>query len=262
MIRPSRRRAPVSEPHVNRAKAFTLVELLVVIGIISILISILMPALQRVRVQAYTVNCASNMRQLMLAFHMFAAENKGHLPGNWVDHNQPNTSHRGWMFNVGESYTQAPEAGTIFRYVNNKKVYLCPALGSDGQGDGITSNGHFDYASFGVFSGAKVTNIKAESRFTFPGTTQYEMFPTPIIVEETSDALNRDNMETLHNFSDRMGKVHKGGSNYASIDGSVHWFKHHVGASTFSWSSRSPRNDNLGMFYGGFELGFGWWNTQ
>src|SRR4051812_48854971 len=64
----------------ERNSAFTLVELLVVIGIIAILISILLPALNNARNKANAVKCASNMRQLAIFCQMFAGENKGHLP--------------------------------------------------------------------------------------------------------------------------------------------------------------------------------------
>jgi prepilin-type N-terminal cleavage/methylation domain-containing protein/prepilin-type processing-associated H-X9-DG protein len=64
----------------SRRRAFTLVELLVVIGIIAILISILFPALNRTRDKARAVQCASNMRQLYLYCSMFAQDNKGNLP--------------------------------------------------------------------------------------------------------------------------------------------------------------------------------------
>jgi prepilin-type N-terminal cleavage/methylation domain-containing protein/prepilin-type processing-associated H-X9-DG protein len=67
-----------------RKSAFTLVELLVVIGIIALLISILLPALNRARASANNVKCLSNLRSIGQAVMIYVNQNKGSLPyGRW-----------------------------------------------------------------------------------------------------------------------------------------------------------------------------------
>jgi prepilin-type N-terminal cleavage/methylation domain-containing protein/prepilin-type processing-associated H-X9-DG protein len=64
----------------NRVGGFTLVELLVVIGIIALLISILLPALNRARESGRIVKCMSNIRQVNLALQQYLNENRGFIP--------------------------------------------------------------------------------------------------------------------------------------------------------------------------------------
>jgi prepilin-type N-terminal cleavage/methylation domain-containing protein/prepilin-type processing-associated H-X9-DG protein len=75
-------RSPVI--NARRTGGFTLVELLVVIGIIALLVSILLPALNRVRAQATSIKCLANLRSIGQAIVVYANNNKGSLPyGFW-----------------------------------------------------------------------------------------------------------------------------------------------------------------------------------
>jgi prepilin-type N-terminal cleavage/methylation domain-containing protein len=220
-------------------RAFTLVELLVVIGIIALLIAMLLPALGKVKEQANGLKCQANLRTMMQGCLMFAADYKGHLPGNDSDRGNPDWWKRDpyWGPPQGgtSTYTlaEAPKNGTIFKYIRNRDVYFCPTVQNVGavqasQGTNLA----FDYAMFKSFTGAKLSKIKSISYFNrYPGPkgnaispTAVQM-PTPYICQEHSSTLNGTNMEPGHSNVDAIAVVHSGGSFYASIDGSVHWFK-------------------------------------
>ncbi len=83
--RPRLPSAPTPAARVSRTHGFTLVELLVVIGIIAILVALLMPALSAARESARTLKCLSNLRQIGQASLMYSNDNKGVvMPCTWV----------------------------------------------------------------------------------------------------------------------------------------------------------------------------------
>lgn len=216
-----------------KRRAFTLVELLVVIGIIAILIAMLLPALQKVKEKGNAVKCQANLKALATAILMFSNDNKGHLPGNDSDCGRAKYEERcflsGPLAGPGTFvFTNVPKQGTIFKYTKNEQIYLCPTLaytsaGTQGAG-GENSNGRFDYGMFKGLSGAKLSKLKQTVRFTNQAQGKPPIFvPTPLIVQEKGVHMNGPNMEGGHSNQDLLSKVHGKGSYYATLDASVHW---------------------------------------
>jgi prepilin-type N-terminal cleavage/methylation domain-containing protein/prepilin-type processing-associated H-X9-DG protein len=79
-----------------RRSAFSLIELLVVLAVISILLGILLPTMEHVRHQAYIDKCASNLRQIGLGISTYTSENQGNYPRTLYDPSQPLTAGTGF----------------------------------------------------------------------------------------------------------------------------------------------------------------------
>jgi len=117
-----------ASPGWARNAGFTLVELLVVIGIIAVLISILLPALSAAREQANTVKCLSNMRQIGQAQAAYAADFKGFVvpPAYLIPGDQYNEENYATTL-VNMKYLQAPgKIDLTSAPGGDNSVFFCP----------------------------------------------------------------------------------------------------------------------------------------
>lgn len=234
-------------------RGFTLIELLVVIGIIAVLMSMLLPALNKAREQATTLQCASQLRQVSTAMMAYASNNRGYYPGwsgwlVWGYYGTPLAGTNGDQSVGVESWTEL-----LIPYMDNAPadfkhppaVYHCPAFPAEqaftyfnsarwlnywagGTGPGVVSN------PIPTRTNLQVSEIKYSSEFILSGDcTQPQLYPgtfEPYNTGETlqdSDHDDADSPGILFFGDDQYGQnMHRAGNNILFADGHVLPFKH------------------------------------
>jgi len=214
-------------------KAFTLVELLVIIAVVVVLIVLQLPALAKVNRQTLQAQCAGNLRQFALAVHIYAGENNDRLPpatGNWP-----------WDM-------ATPVADAIVLYGAPRPVLYCPAFPEqnvDGLWNYSPAFRVIGYVtSFGPAPSISTTNLNTTL-------TPQRTSPGPILLPPGRPALrvlvadsvmsqigqNNPSLRTTYQFasipggsgpafthrSSHLDKLYPTGGNVAMMDGHVEW---------------------------------------
>jgi len=114
------------KPRENRKQqAFTLIELLVVIAIIAILAALLLPTLVSAKERAKRTSCINNVRQFLLATHLYANDNEQQVPSGASDSHLPNG-----ILDDSIPVLSGSTRTQVVQYAGNYKVLGCPSLGA------------------------------------------------------------------------------------------------------------------------------------
>lgn len=216
----------ISFPPMNSRRAFTLVELLVVIAVIGVLAGLLLPALAKSKENGKRINCTSNLRQLSLSATLYSGDNDGIYP--------PRDLFSPWPTQLKSGY-------------QDLRLLVCPAdiqPATNSTAEASSAPRSYLMNMFSdYFEGAlSAPDWKLFVKGRFPGSIRQENIPHPVEtvlfgekktgadelyvdVRSVASSLLGVTEQARHSRTGG-GKSESGGSNHAFVDGSVRYFRY------------------------------------
>jgi prepilin-type processing-associated H-X9-DG protein/prepilin-type N-terminal cleavage/methylation domain-containing protein len=210
-------------------RAFTLVELLVVIAVIAILIALLLPALRGVREQARQLSCASNLRQTGVLLMAYANQSNQYMPLAFTDYMNPADPRTNWPkaledLKVVQSSHNVASTPAMSKFsmlycpayrVDVRRSYAMPRTKDDNSSRSIGG------AVRGRWPGRPIGSW--EKYYVWTRLTEFVRPAQRIALIESKD----NDLAVGENWGDYVNTWdtarHRGGANYLFVDGHVEW---------------------------------------
>lgn len=214
-------------------RAFSLVELLVVIGIVGLLIALLLPTLSRSREAAKTVQCLSQLRQLGTAIFNYATNNRGLTPAWSYRHEYPNDPYVGDP--TAPNWSGPGWVVLLERYTNQKPdgpLYNCPAYPDAERRVNYFMGARWMYKQRPLLRSIPLGRIKTSTAYILSGDcTAQAYYPPPFGTNADSpyDDIDKDDGVTpcVAFFGEAGGfNMHRQGNNILFADGHASSFKY------------------------------------